>query len=64
MAVVQVLKSRDGGDVPTWRVELHDDGWCRLDYCGGPIFRRASVEQVGRYLAEAGVDIERDLVKG
>lgn len=49
---VQVLKSRDG----VWRLEQRRDG-CWLYMHGGLVLSRASLDQVARYLLEAGVDI-------
>lgn len=39
-----------------WRVDLLDDGRWELRLHGHLILHRASMEQVGRRLAEAGVD--------
>lgn len=64
MAIVQVVVSRDRGEVPAWRIEIHDDGWCRLYHRGAPLLRRASIDEVRERLEAAGVDIERDLVEG
>lgn len=63
MAVVQALVSRER-PIPTWRVELHDDGWYRLLHHGGVVLDRASLDAVAKHLDAAGVDIERDLRPG
>lgn len=47
--------------MPTWRVELHTDGWLRIYHHGALALDRASIEQVREHLEANGVDIERDL---
>lgn len=57
---MQVLVTRDR----VWRLERHQDGWCRLYQHGGLVLSRASVDEAREHLEAAGVDVVRDLVPG
>lgn len=52
MPVVRVLRTPDR----RWRLEYLDSGLIDVVYLGHKILIRATVDQVGRRLAEAGVD--------
>ena len=58
MAVVRVLRSRDG----VWRVEVRDDGLFDLYERGHLLLRRASLDRVGETLGSRGVNAA-DLVE-
>ena len=60
---MQVLVSRERPR-PVWRVTMDRHGWCSVEYHGGSVLSRATVDEVRSYLEAAGVDIERDLIKG
>lgn len=53
-----MLRTRDA----RWRVEVRDDGLVDLFHLGALVLRRASLERVGRRLAEEGVS-SKDLVE-